>query len=264
MGKVLIPGTYEASLGASMALDVMERYVHEEFRNTPDAHAVDGYGDPTGTGGDENHLHTDRNYFEYHILGTQTILIPAWVAASGLNIAMDQAADDGVEITGGIGVRSRQRYVVGTDQFYAKCTLTLADVSGSDDLAFGFRKMEAYQANIDDYDEMAALNIISGAIYSETILNGGTTASVDTTETNTATVAVTLEARVDLAGVVTFLIDGVVPGTVGAFTFDAAEAVIPFLFFLNDTDLMDTLYVTLWECGLWAARGLESGTDTVN
>ena len=46
----------------------------------------------------------------------------------------------------------------------------IADVSDTDDCAFGFRKVEAYQANIDDYDEMAALNVISGDIKIETIL----------------------------------------------------------------------------------------------
>jgi hypothetical protein len=59
----------------------------------------------------------------------------------------------------------------------------LSDVDGTDDCAIGWRKAEAYQAAIDSYDEMAAINVIAGAIKIETILNNGTTATTDTTDT---------------------------------------------------------------------------------
>lgn len=131
--------------------------------------------DPVGTAGDENLLIFDDNIFEYHILGTQTIPAPVR-SATGLNIGMDQTDDDGVEITQGILANSRSAFVVGTSKaFCLKVEIAIPDVTGTDDCAVGFRKVEAYQANIDDYDELAAINIISGAISTETILNDGAT-----------------------------------------------------------------------------------------
>jgi hypothetical protein len=49
---------------------------------------------------------------------------------------------------------------------------------------------------------------------------------------------------------VTYEIDGVAPTVTAAFTFDSGDTVVPFLYFLHDADLMDTLYVQKWECGL--------------
>jgi hypothetical protein len=55
---------------------------------------------------------------------------------------------------------------------------------------------------------------------------------------------------VDENGAVTYEIDGVAPTSVAAFSFDDAEVVVPFFYFLNDTDLVDTLEISEWECGL--------------
>ena len=167
-------------------------------------------GAPTGTAGDENVFYTSGQCFEYHILGTQTIVAPVW-SANGLNIAMDLADNDGVEISQGILSSSKGAFTAGTDRCFFEAKIKIADVSGSDDCAVGFRKAEAYQANIDDYDEMAALNVISGDVKIESILNGGTTSTTDTTENVADTEYVKLRIEVDhtagLAAAIALAID---------------------------------------------------------
>ncbi len=207
------------------------------------------YGPPTGTGGDENIMILPEGTLEYHMLGTQTLLgfIPN---ASGLDVSLDQTDDDGVEICGGILASSKLAFIVGTDPaFYAKMEFNIADVSGTDDCAFGFRKVEAYQANIDDYDEMAALNVISGNITIETILNAGATTSTDTTNNWADGETHELEVRVSAAGVVTYKIDEGTPATVAEFTFDDGEVIVPFFYFLHSSDVAGVVTLTHFECG---------------
>ena len=228
-----------------------KKFTSIEFESIPVTQA-DGGGAATGTGGDENNLVIDGENFLYHILGTQTIVSPV-AHADGLNVGMDQTANDGVEISQGITNGSKSAFVVGTSAaFYAKCSFSIADVSGTDDCAFGFRKAEAFQANIDDYDEMACLNVIAGDITIETILNNAATSSTDTTDDWADTEEHTLEVYVSAAGVVTFKIDGSAPTTTATFTFDTAEVVIPFFYLLHDTDLAGAVVLTKWEVGYQA------------
>lgn len=230
-------------------MTVSDKQMFEEFRAIPTIVKNDGYSTPTGSTGDVNVMITERNKFEYHIKGTQTILAPVF-SASGLNIAMDQTNNDGVELTNGITSRGKQTFTVGTDPgFYFTATLTIADVSGTDDLAVGFRKAEAYQANVDDCDEAAFLNVISGAIKIETILNNAATTTTDTTQTVADAGTVTLTVKVSSSGQVTYEINGAAPTVTANYTFDNGEVVVPFLYFLNDSDLCDTLYLTKWEVG---------------
>ena len=218
----------------------------ESFKVNPVTSAVGG-GAASGTAA--NVMSFNGVNFEYEGKGTQTITAPS-LAAGGLDIGMDQTDDDGVEITRGITARSPEAFVIGTSPaFYAKAELTIPDVSGTDDLAFGFRKAEAYQGNLDDYDEMACLNVISGDIKIETILNNGATTTTDTTDNWADTNKKTLEVYVSAAGVVTYKINGVAPTVTAAFTFDTNEVVIPFLFFLNSTDLAGSVLLSSWEVG---------------
>ena len=130
------------------------------------------------------------------------------------------------------------RYVVGSDAFYAELIVSIADVSGADEFGFGFRKVEAFQANFDDYDELAGFNTITGVINMETILNGGGTTTTDSTETDWVDAAThTLKVLVSSAGLVTYKYDGSAPTAVAAFTFDDGEVVTPFFFYLNDSDV---------------------------
>ena len=229
-----------------------KKFTSIEFEGIPVTQLIGG-GAATGTTGDENAMIIDGEAFEYHILGTQTIVSPV-SAADGLNVGMDQAENDGAEFTNGITSGSKSAFTVGTSAaFYAKCSFIIPNVSGTDDCAFGFRKAEAYQANIDDYDEMACLNVISGNITIETILNNGATSSTDTTDDWADTEEHTLEVYVSAAGVVTFKIDGAAPTTTATFTFDDAEVVVPFFYFLHAAaPVAGAVTLTKWEVGYQA------------
>lgn len=209
-----------------------------------------GGGAATGNAGDENYLTVGLETFEYHSLGAgQTILYPQKVA-TGLDIGMDQLDNDGVEIGCGIVANTPCARTVGTDAAsFLRVKFSIADVSGTDDLAVGWRKAEDYQANVDDYDEMAALNVISGDIKIETILNAAATVTTDTTQNWADAETHTLEVLVSAAGVVTYKIDGAAPTTTAAFTFDTGEVIVPFIFFLNATDLAGAVVIQEFECG---------------
>lgn len=224
------------------------KYFLETFDNEIVSSGKAG-GGSSGTEGDENVMATGRGNLEWHVLGTQTILAPS-IVSTGLNINQDQTDDDGIEICAGILAGNRLAYTVGTDSaFFIKCYFSIADVSGTDDCAVGFRKAEAYQANIDDYDEMACLNVISGDITIETILNDGATTATDTTDNWADATLHELEVRVSDAGVVTYLIDGAAPTTTAAFTFDDGEVVVPFIYFLNATDVAGEVVINKLEIG---------------
>ena len=245
LGKLPLKVIQDASVASILA---------DDFACDPICAAPLGAGAATGTGGDENICMTAKGNYRYHMLGTQTI-VGFSPNALGMKIDLDQTADDGVELVPfGITSNSPAAFTVGSDAaFYARCRLYITDVSGTDDLAFGFRKLEAFQANIDDYDEMAAINLISGDIKIETILNGGATSTTDTTDNVADLAIIDLYVEVSNAGVVTFkhgLNGGLAAPTVTAsFTFDSAEVVVPFLYFLHATDVASGVYISKWEVG---------------
>lgn len=187
---------------------------------------------------------------EYININTQTLLAPN-ITATGLDIALDLTDTDGAEYGFGILNGSPGHFTVGTDlAFYMRAKITITDVSGTDDFAIGWRKVEAYQAAVDDYDEMAAFNIISGDIYTETIINGASTVSTDTTNNWADLATKTIQVNVSAAGVVTYTIDGLTPTTTVAYTFDDAEEVVPFIYFIHDANLAETTILQTLEVGL--------------
>lgn len=247
----LYVGLLNGKLGTQARLSSMlSRYTLEEFETNPVCAKTLG-GACAGVQGEVDVMSLEENIFEYCILGVgQTILAPSLVAG-GLNVSLDQIEDEGVEVSQGITARSRAAFVVGTDAFFLKVKFSIANVSGTDDCAIGFRKAEAYKAAIDDYDEMAALNVISGAIYTETILNGDPTVPTDTTDAWEDGEEHTLEVYVDLAGNVTYKIDGIAPTASVAFAFDATEVVVPFMYFLHaGAPVAGEVNLISWECGL--------------
>jgi hypothetical protein len=230
-----------------------ENYQYMNFARNPVSAKVGG-GAASGTAGDTNVLLFPQGQLEYNIKGTQTITAPVIAnfatGQSALNIGMDQTDNDGVELCPGILNSNNQAFKTGTDAaFFFSVRLNIPDVSGTDDLAIGFREAEAYQANIDDYTDMAVLNVISGAIYIETILNGAATVSTDTTDTWADNATKQLTVKVSSAGVVTYLIDGAAPTVTAAYTFTSGLYVVPFLFFLHASDVAGSVQILDWECG---------------
>ena len=209
----------------------------------------------TGTDGDENVMIFPSASFIYHIIGTQTELGPQ-LRAGGLDISLDDADDEGIEITPNILGKaatggSRQAFTIDTDVFYLKVKIYVTDVSGTDDLCVGFRKVEAFQAAVNTYTDYAVLRLNAGDIYIESDLNGAAAASDDTNDNWGDTTAVTLGIFVDITGAVTYTIDGSAPSSTQAFTFDTTDVVVPFIYLLHEAaDFAELTYLQSWECGL--------------
>lgn len=225
-------------------------YVWKTFNDHPIVNtAANSYGAPTGTGGDLNIAKWPEFQAAIHVKGTQTLLAPLLDTTNGLDISQDQTDNDGVEYAFGglIGARNPMAVTIGTTPAtFARLKIKIADVSGTDDCAFGFRKMEAAQANLDDYDEMAAINVIAGSVKTETILNGGATGT--SAELATWADAAAKELKVVLVGrTASFFLDGVKIGT--NFTFDSGEVVVPFFFFLQATTSPGKVFMQEFEFG---------------
>lgn len=226
------------------------KYVYETFQNNGAVSKVGG-GASGGTAGDENVLVLPSTAFEYHILGTQTITAPIIAAGGGLDMgSMDQTANDGLELNHGINSAQIPSFIVGTDAaFFFRVRFSIEDVSGTDDCAIGFRKVEANQANIDDYADMAVLNVIAGDINIETILASAATVTTDTTDNWANTETHELVVLVDADGEVTYTIDGEAPTVTAAYSFTDGLTVMPFFYFLQDTDIAGAVPILAWECG---------------
>lgn len=212
-----------------------KKYCFENFKTQPVCQVVNATSAvPSGTADTANVARFDNNSFEYVAKGTQTIIGLGALATTGCSVSGDQTDNDGREIAFGGGITSRapRTYVVGTP-FYARLKFSIAVVAGTDDCAFGFRKAEAYQTNLDDYDEMAVLNVISGNITIETILNAAATVTTDTIDNWANAATHELRVNVSATGAVTYQIDGAAPTTTAAMSLDAGEVMIPFLFFLQ-------------------------------
>jgi hypothetical protein len=163
------------------------------------------------------------------------------MTTTGADYSYEQDDDDGIEwrmsdntCKGREGI---DRFTVGRQAFSAELEFSIADVSGTDDCAFGFAKVEAHVAVIDNRDESAVLNVISGDINIETILNGGGTTTTDTTDNWGDTEVHSLKVLVSKAGAVTYKIDGAAPTTTAAFSFDIGEVVTPSFYLLQAADL---------------------------
>lgn len=104
------------------------------------------------------------------------------IVAGGLDIGCDQTAGDGIELDWGLEtVRSSSTFVANPEPVYFKHKVVIDTVANAD-LVMGFRKAEAVQKDFNDYDEMVALRLNSGALYISSILNGGATSDTDTTD----------------------------------------------------------------------------------
>jgi len=242
--------------GYAALLKEVERVVYEQYASDPNS-IVDffnapglmtsalGVGLSTGTTGDENIYRDSEAELFQHVLVTQTILAPVFTA-TGLNVSQDLTDDDGVEYSASVLANGKGSFIVGQTACSFRLTFTLTDVSGTDDCLVGFRTKEAYQALVDNYDGMAALNVISGAINIETIIGGAATTTTDTTDTWADTETHTLEVRVDTDGAVTYLIDDVAPTTTAAFSLTADQEIIPFFYLKHASDVAESTLLTQW------------------
>lgn len=225
------------------------RYIHEEFDEQPSLSAPNGYGDPTGVTGDKNRaLFRNRLYTQYHVKGTQTLLGPLLDVDKGLDVSQDQTDNDGVEhVFGILGTKSPFAITV-PGYFRMDLAFRIADVSGTDDCAFGLRKNEAFQANIDDYNDGAWLNVILGEIWNETIIGNAATISTDSGHAWADDATHVLSVRLNGA-TVSYYLDGSPLTGFPAYTFTAALVLVPFFFFLQATTTPGKVWWTQLKMG---------------
>lgn len=205
----------------------------------PSISAPNGYGDPTGTTGDINRaLFRCGLYAQYHVKGTQTLLGPLLdTTGKGLDISQDQTDNDGVEyVFGALNTYGAFVHTVSSSTNVCfRVKAEIADVSGTDDFDIGWRKNEAFQANVDDYDEGAWVNVNLGQLYTETILNNAATTTTTVTgstwaDAATHTVEVCIKGRQAY-----YYYDGLPVQRTVTYNFDTGEVIQPFLFFLQAT-----------------------------
>jgi len=225
-------------------------YVYEMMDFQPFIHlTANGYADPDGTG-PNTVLFRHGLTATYTTLGTQTILSPVFSTTLGLDISQDQTDNDGVQYTfGALGTQGAWTHTVGTDpDRFIKISFSIVDVSGTDDLAIGWRKNEAVQANFDDYDELASVNVILGDVKNETILNGAATTTTDSAlnwaDGETHTIEVQIRGRRAV-----FLYDDAPLPLAPEFNFDSGEVIVPFFFFLQATTTPGKVYWKYIEIG---------------
>jgi hypothetical protein len=225
----------------------------------PLLHAGDGYSDPTGTDTNENVCvfpGVPPLSALYYINGTQTILGPVHDTANGwLEIGLDSAAAEGTEyvLGGSNDANNPLANVVGTDPaMLIKATLQFETQANVAEMAVGFRKAEAFQAAIDNYDEMACLNVQydtdDAYVRIETILNGGGTTTIETGETVAAGADVSLEVWL-MGNAVRFFVDGTQYKS--TFEFDDDEVVVPFIHWLQVTGGSELRMKALEVGSLW-------------
>jgi len=221
----------------------------EDFKTAPVMSAVLG---SAATATSASLMNLGKNVFLTTPVIGQTIIAPV-IAATGLDVAGDQVANDGREIDFsccGAIVNPLKSYKVGSGAFYGKLQFSIADVSGADLCMFGFRKAAAHNADATAYTDFATLNVVSGAISVSTNLNSAGISTTDTTDDWADLGLHTLEVYVSAAGVVTFKIDGSAPTVTAAVTLDDGDSFIPFFQFLQDTDLSGTIILQKLEVGL--------------
>ena len=190
------------------------------------------------------HTYADGLSMTWSAVVAQAINRPA-PTTTGINYAGDQTNNDGIELvyscTTTKGREGVDRFTVGRQAFSAEMEFSIATVAGTDVGNFGFRKVEALNADVHAYDEMAGLFPISGDIKIQTILNNAATVTTDTTANWADGEVHSLGVFVDKAGAVTYKIDGSAPSTTAAFSFDLGEVVTPSFFLLQASDLCDTM-----------------------
>lgn len=173
------------------------------------------------------------------------------VIAAGLDIQGVNTNAIGTELFTNSFPTSGTPFCVGLDPaFFFRVTIALDDVSGVGVLVAGFRRSEVNNVTYTSYADYGAIGLITtdGAINIAQEINAAGTAPTDTTNTWADAATKTFEIRVSATGVITYLINGVAPTVTAAQTFDAGDPVIPFVHFIQSSDIAVPV-ITSWEVG---------------
>lgn len=189
----------------------------------------------SGTASANNVLYLTRgNRMVAFPLGAGQTASPGLIAG-GLDMTGDSANNEGYELVSHVAAATGSPLIIGeAPDFYFSVTFTLGDVSDTDDFHCGLRKVEAVEAGVDDYTDVASLCIITSAnpaaVQTCTAEDNAAMGEVDTTDTLADDTETTWRFNVDSSsGDVEFLADGATPTVpVTTFDFDLGDAVHPF------------------------------------
>lgn len=226
---------------------------------TPHAVGLNGYADPTGATGDFNFLHFHGLApmdAVYHIKGLgQTLLAPTVDSTNGYLLAgLDAVASEGVEyILGALQTAQNPlKCLIGTSpNKFLRVKFKAGTVANVGELAVGWRLAEAAQANLDDYNDLACLNLQAGNVKVETILNGAATVTSPAAGGIT-TVADGVETEFEVwivGGKARYFINGDPVQIAPVYTFRDAINVVPTIFWLQNGSGGSTFGITEIECG---------------
>ncbi len=215
-------------------------YWFDNFKVNPVTSAVGG-GAATGVAGDRNVLMTQFGQYEWNVIGTQTILAPS-LDSFGLNLVQDNAAGDGIELCMGQTALSPCAKTIGSDAaFFFQAVFKIEDASGANPLIIGLRKVQAFNATLANYTDFVSIGIVGTAnpntLQIQTQLNTGGVVTTNTTQTVADNATIQLKIKVSSTGVVTYEYNYGAPVVVAAFTFDTGDVVIPFIRFIEATDI---------------------------
>lgn len=193
---------------------------------------------PTTTANVKNKILTSYgNFFNHYNIGTQTIVGPTQ-GATGLLIEQDATATEGAHYCAEVGSGCPKEFVVGKQEVTLVAKMSATTVANIVAL-FGLRKKEAYTADFNDYNDMAAAGTgPSGTdLYTYGILANAATVATDTTYNAANSTEFTIVMTVKLDGTVGIWINDIkVPvysaGTT-ALVFAADTVLIPFFQYTN-------------------------------
>ncbi len=236
----LFLGDQNANLGQEVNIKALKAlaggapFMYEDFRSIPmNETFAELRGAATGGDTDVNLLHTGRMAWLDSMITAQAIATPINTVL-GLDVSADQANAAGREMTIANAATYPNQATVGTtENFYTSMKFSIATPATLAECAFGFRKAEDFEPAIDDYDDMAVLNVLAGDINIETIADGVGTVTTDTTDDWADGETHTLRVDVDINGVTTFKIDGAAPTVTAALTFTAGDILVPFFYMLQ-------------------------------
>lgn len=225
-------------------------YWFDNFQVNPISAKVGG-GAATGTAGDLNVLYTAYGQYEYNIIGTQTTLAPV-LDTFGLNLTMTGTSGQGIELSMGQTELSPMAFTIGEDAaFFLQAQFKVQDVSGSNPLIIGLRKVQAFNATLSNYTDFVSIGIVgtAGKIQLQTQLNTGGVTTTDTTLTAVDGAVFQVKIKVSSTGVVTYEYNYAQPTVVAAFTFDSGDIVVPFIRFTEAADVTTEAATNYLEMG---------------
>ena len=177
------------------------------------------------------------NLFNHYNINAQTIVAPSQ-GATGLLIEQDANATDGAHYCTEVGTSAPKEFVVGkqsiTVVFKATCT-TVANIV----LMAGLRKKEAYTANFDDYNELAAAGTGPAGtnLYTYGILTNAITVATNTGLSAVDATQFTVIVKVAKSGLVSMYINdtkvNVYSAGTTALIVPAGTVLIPFFQYTN-------------------------------